>query len=151
MLRFIDFLNVFDDDMNETYFEIYDHHDRELFYGLGVEIPTILKEKEVISISTVDAGCIRIVIHREILSEDDEVTDSWKEYMLSSVYNHVKVNDQNGVYDEYLTVDEFASHMFEEIQTMMDDYMDDHPSVKIHWDTLAGDCQKYVTTCRTSK
>ena len=145
MFKFAEWLEVLDEDMESMYFEVFDHHDREIFYGHGVEIPKDLKSKTVMSFSIIDAGCFKIVLYRSILDEDEEVTDSWKQLMLCSVYNHVKANEDNGVYDNSLTTSEFADTMRQEIQTFLDDFNDDTGAI-IDWEDLADDCKNYVSS-----
>ena len=145
MFKFAEWLDVLDEDMESMYFEVFDHHDREIFYGHSVEIPEDLKSKTVMSFSIVDAGCFKIVLYRSILDEDEEVTDSWKQVMLCSVYNHVKANEDNGVYDYSLTTSEFADTMRQEIQTFLDDFNDDTGAI-IDWEDLADDCKNYVSS-----
>lgn len=149
MFKFSEWLEVLDEDMESMYFEVFDHHDREIFYGHGVEIPEVLKSKTVMSFSIMDAGCFKIVLYRSILNEDEEVTDSWKQLMLCSVYNHVKANEDNGVYDESLSSSEFADTMRQEIQTFLDDFNDDTGSI-IDWENLADDCKNYVSSVPVS-
>lgn len=145
MFKFAEWLEVLDEDMESIYFEVFDHHDREIFYGHGVEIPEDLKSKTVMSFSIIDAGCFKIVLYRSILDEDEEVTDSWKQVMLCSVYNHVKANEDNGVYDNSLTTSEFADTMRQEIQTFLDDFNEDTGAI-IDWEDLADDCKTYVSS-----
>lgn len=150
MFDFNDFLNVLDEDMSDIYFEIYDHHNREIFYGHGTEIPENLKTKTVKSVSTIDAGCYKIVLYRSILSDDENVTTSWKQDMIYSVYNHIKQNELAGTYDENLTDNEFIDHMISEIQTLISDYSEDNPGTHIDWKDLESDC-KYYVSCVTTK
>ena len=145
MLNFGVFLNLLNEDMHSLYVEIYDQHDREIFYGHGADIPKELRECTVESFSIADASCIHIVLYRCILCAGESVTQEWKNRIIRFTYDHVLSSDEFGGYENSpLTFRDFYYQMAKEISTLIDDFKED-TGITIEWDELESDCKTYVT------